>query len=603
MDLSVLKGELTLGGDYVWRNYERTGFCSTILSITNYPDGFQRLDGLVGIPVSLKVFPLYLWGQLPHDDPACYLNIHASPGFSTYLMEHASTYPEVTYFNLQLAYYLGFSEVYLVGLDRGNCRPLGDKAAAEAVKDTYRKAREAFEKDGRRIYNATVGDSYETFEPVDFRDVFVTGTQRAAPCAKWPPETNSEMRTAKVFERKPRHTLISVNPMLADEFGHYLPYDQMLFREALRQGIEMVSLGSRVNEIDFERKNPYVIPLFIRQARPNIGEMAGASTDLKVFRTQLLEGLRIVKDTYGQDTHYTLFMYTGSVFHAKAIEEVVGDDPLLDGVVALFYASFVNYDDPSIRSFHEAMLKQVANSKRVRLLVLAAEMKAYFRQIFGIKLDVLPSPSTTYSDGAFTGVDRSSRVGGRRMNVVFPGSLLPEKGYELACRFATLVSRTPDLKSRFEVSLRYVVRDNTPPEMAALADALGDDVTLYKGSLDHMAFKSMIERADILAIPYSVESFGRRAANSISDALWLGKPVLATSGTFPGNLVKKYRTGEVFEENSLESITDAVIKLADDYETYLENAWQARFRWFESHSWCRLMEVVSGQCRSGDSTD
>jgi hypothetical protein len=73
---------------------------------------------------------------------------------------------------LHLAYWLGFSEVYLVGADcdysgaghfdgeKGNDRP--DKI--NRWFKAYKICKKAFEKDERKIYNATVGGKLEVFE-------------------------------------------------------------------------------------------------------------------------------------------------------------------------------------------------------------------------------------------------------------------------------------------------------------------------------------------------------------------------------------------------------------------------------------------------------
>lgn len=55
----------------------------------------------------------------------------------------------MTYAALQIAYYLGFSEVM-----------------------SYRIARAQFEKDGRTIVDATVGGACNIFSKADYKDIF-----------------------------------------------------------------------------------------------------------------------------------------------------------------------------------------------------------------------------------------------------------------------------------------------------------------------------------------------------------------------------------------------------------------------------------------------
>jgi hypothetical protein len=110
----------------------------------------------------------------------------------------------VTFINLQLAYYLGFSEVYLIGMDFSYAIPdsvkLHKGAVIESTEDdvnhfhpdyfgkgkkwhdpklhnvlqSYKLHKKMFEADGRKIMNATVGGKLEEFERVNFTDLFDT---------------------------------------------------------------------------------------------------------------------------------------------------------------------------------------------------------------------------------------------------------------------------------------------------------------------------------------------------------------------------------------------------------------------------------------------
>lgn len=108
----------------------------------------------------------------------------------------------VTFINLQLAYYLGFSEVYLIGMDfEYTIRP-SDVAVKGAILESneddinhfhpdyfgkgkkwhdpklhnvlqsYQLHKEIFEQDNRKIYNATAGGKLELFERVDYDSLF-----------------------------------------------------------------------------------------------------------------------------------------------------------------------------------------------------------------------------------------------------------------------------------------------------------------------------------------------------------------------------------------------------------------------------------------------
>ena len=109
----------------------------------------------------------------------------------------------VTYLCMQLAYYMGFSEVYLIGLDHSYVIPkdailsnnnteilftsddpnhfnkdyFGEgkrwkDPQVDRMERAYRKAKVYFKRDFRKIYNATPGGKLEVFERVDYNSLF-----------------------------------------------------------------------------------------------------------------------------------------------------------------------------------------------------------------------------------------------------------------------------------------------------------------------------------------------------------------------------------------------------------------------------------------------
>lgn len=103
----------------------------------------------------------------------------------------------VTYAALQVAYYLGFREVVIIGMDHrfefsgepNEGRMLEgedknhfsteyfagrtwDNPDLERSEESYRIARQVFEADGRKIWDATVHGNCTVFDKCDYRDFF-----------------------------------------------------------------------------------------------------------------------------------------------------------------------------------------------------------------------------------------------------------------------------------------------------------------------------------------------------------------------------------------------------------------------------------------------
>jgi len=100
--------------------------------------------------------------------------------------------PTVVYLALQIVYFLGFTEVYFLGCDcdysggHFDSKQFADTSKMQNIKsmenehwntifDAYKICKKVYEKDGRKIYNSTVGGKLEVFERKPLKDVIKNG--------------------------------------------------------------------------------------------------------------------------------------------------------------------------------------------------------------------------------------------------------------------------------------------------------------------------------------------------------------------------------------------------------------------------------------------
>jgi hypothetical protein len=87
---------------------------------------------------------------------------------------------------LQIAYYMGFQTAYLLGCDcdysqshhfdnrrtiKKEAPVMTSDAGKQRVFKGYEICKRAYEKDGRKIYNSTVGGKLEVFERISLEDI------------------------------------------------------------------------------------------------------------------------------------------------------------------------------------------------------------------------------------------------------------------------------------------------------------------------------------------------------------------------------------------------------------------------------------------------
>lgn len=199
IDFSLLKNEYTIGMNRIYMMQEQNGFSPTYLAcidieaqLLQFKEDFNNLE--------MPVF--YNWrvrNKFSRKDNQHFIRDTLTPTFSYDLAFRGfGTGRSVTYLAMQLAYYMGFTEVYLIGKDHSYNTT---EKTGTAIKSTgkeenhfitgyykpgmkwfspdfateefaYALAREAFEKNGKIIKDATVNGKLQVFEKIDFYSLF-----------------------------------------------------------------------------------------------------------------------------------------------------------------------------------------------------------------------------------------------------------------------------------------------------------------------------------------------------------------------------------------------------------------------------------------------
>jgi hypothetical protein len=205
-DVRRLKGEITIGSNALFLLFDEMSFLPTYYTVEDVLVAEDRADVINTIRGTTKVFPQDLAYCLRPDEDTVYVNFlrHYSTqpfNFSADLVRRAFWGGTVTYLNLQLAYYLGCREVYLIGIDH-NYEPPAREDQVEGTVITsrstdvnhfhpdyfgpgyrwhdpkvdrmemaYRQAKRFFEENGGIIYNASARTKLEVFPCVRYDDV------------------------------------------------------------------------------------------------------------------------------------------------------------------------------------------------------------------------------------------------------------------------------------------------------------------------------------------------------------------------------------------------------------------------------------------------
>lgn len=196
MDLSPLKNEFTFGLNRIYLLFESIGFATNCIVAVNRYVIEQCADDLASSQ-SLK-FLSWVGRQYVHEaQDVIFVRPALKPGFAfdpTHGLWEGAT---VTFIALQLAFWMGFSEVVLIGVDHSFKTKGPPHQLVTATEDdpnhfhpsyfgpgfrwqlpdletselAYMMARLAFEDAGRRVLDATLNGKLEVFDKVPFTQV------------------------------------------------------------------------------------------------------------------------------------------------------------------------------------------------------------------------------------------------------------------------------------------------------------------------------------------------------------------------------------------------------------------------------------------------
>ncbi len=198
-DLTKLKGEFTFGMNRIYLLFPKLGFNTTYFASINDLVIEQCAEEIAALPI-----PKFIaWHSNRHfqrlsDDMIFLYSTYTGPRFAYDMTGRIWEGATVTNVALQLAFYMGFEKVILIGVDHNfTSKGEANKTVISTGDDPnhfsgayfgkgfrwqlpdldtseigYDLARKAYQKAGREIVDATVGGKLAIFPKVDYKSLF-----------------------------------------------------------------------------------------------------------------------------------------------------------------------------------------------------------------------------------------------------------------------------------------------------------------------------------------------------------------------------------------------------------------------------------------------
>lgn len=214
LDLTLLRDEITIGVNSIFLARERMGFLPTHYVVEDIFVAEDRADAINALRGTQKWYGNYLRYCLKPDPDTLWLNVRMRydeypnfPDFSQDALRQCWTGGSVTYICMQLMYYFGIKDLYLIGFDHHYEIPKTAIIKGTEIVSTeddpnhfdptyfgkgfrwhdpkvdrmekgYKKAANAFRKRGGSMKNATAGGKLDCIPRVDYFSLFPKYAER-----------------------------------------------------------------------------------------------------------------------------------------------------------------------------------------------------------------------------------------------------------------------------------------------------------------------------------------------------------------------------------------------------------------------------------------
>jgi glycosyltransferase involved in cell wall biosynthesis len=394
--------------------------------------------------------------------------------------------------------------------------------------------------------------------------------------------------------------VVSINPDLVDDLGHYIHYENHLESHLRIFGIGITTIANKgfplpSNASPDRYVKKYNMPSY-KIGNHEKDEKARAAVEPPVQRVQdfiesTKEGLEVITGR-NPEKILVVYMYCGSLWHAEALATLLGAYRQVRVICNLFWLPFVNIWTDDFSARWKQLLSVQTKTRRLKLTVTTKEMQQRIQQRCGHTLDVAPHPSTTFSDADYMRLAASPfrhllETSPNRFLAYFPGLTRAGKGFELTVEASALISK----KLGFKSAIRLVLESDTPSIYVKYAELARPHVEVIEGTMPNDAYLRRLQQANLLVLPYHPSEFEARTSGLLVDAMYIAQPVVAITGTWLARMISEYKSGLAISPTP-EGIVEAVSEIAKNHEYFSVNARKASSTWFSSNSWQSLCATI-----------
>ena len=401
-------------------------------------------------------------------------------------------------------------------------------------------------------------------------------------------------------------TILSLNPDLSDNVGHFWNYEAKLapefgvrnfeYRVASNSTIldnfdlEMGADGTLINEgvvVDpILMTNSYTLANRIGNRADKVEEVAAAT--LSEYAVAIDRARAAAKG------NVLVYMYTGSLEHLEIIYELLFDRPDVCAVVNLFWTKALDVWQPQFAQKYGWLLQQIDKDPRIHATAMTAHQAHAIKARTGVSLDVACHPSPLIGDQKAKGlIGKHAKAKKKKLSVFFPSANRIEKGSKILGSIAEHLAVMLNDRD-FELVFR-----SDPAGQGDVTDlkSVSGGYRVLEGNIEEDIFIKELASADAVVLPYLPPDFADRTSGLTIDAAYAGTPVVVMAGTWLAQCVSEYKLGSVVDVPDPHTIAKATYNLLVGNAAETINVKAGAQRYLSDNSWKKLAVETSAGAR------
>lgn len=379
-----------------------------------------------------------------------------------------------------------------------------------------------------------------------------------------------------------KRLVVSANPDLKTDYGHFLNYERRIKESCQALGAEYLCFANKAVEIIDSNIHP-IFPhdsgyysLVRKSARMHERQIAAEFAVLVQSHLSKLSNYRNFEQT-------VIFFYCGSSLLASYLCSASWDRRVV--VVINAFWDFLLPND--FRNYEH--VSRIAFQNQVKLLAMSEPHQEEIEGMSGLRFDWIPNPPPLLGDADASKATKDlivARQGRLGVRVLLPGLMSQGKGREFTTAFCHLINegRIGDVN--------YTVRDR----LGSLPVSTSPKLKLLVGDFSVEEIICLYKESDFAILPYDAETFRVRTSGALIDCLVFGVVPIVLAGTWLAHICEHYGFGIILDSMVPEQVHKAVEKAALRLQKERTRLVPAAFRYLNDNSWGRLAHCIVDGC-------